>query len=190
LRKRKRDEAIVAGEGGSFSAAPNANANPNAPWYEYLARSNVRDYAGHIEQVAKEEGIDPDLIRAVMFMETTHGNYGGLGPMADALGRSDTILPMNMNVRYWGNNFGSRAELNDPLNNIRGGARMLKNIIGNFESPASIATIGTLYNDSNATRVSDYGARLDSIYKTRPWEREQDFREPDFLDDFLARQPF
>jgi hypothetical protein len=67
---------------------------------------------------------------------------------------------------------------------------MLKNIIGNFQTPASIATIGTLYNDSNATRVSDCGARLDSIYKTRPWEREPDFRELDPLDDFLARQPF
>ena len=185
LRERKRKEAIIAGEGGSFSVAPNPDANPNAPWYEYLARSNVRDYADQIEQVANEEGIDPDLIRAVMFVETTHGNYGGFGPMADALGRSDTILPMNVNVQYWGDIFGSRAELDRPLNNIRAGARMLKNIIGNFQSPASIPTIATLYNDSTATRVSDYGARVGAVYRSRPWEQE-----PDYVDDLLAREPF
>lgn len=71
------------------------------------------------------------------------------------------------------------------MNNIRAGARMLKNIIGNFQSPASIATIATLYNDSTATRVTDYGARVASIYETRPWEQD-----PDFIDDFLAREPF
>ena len=90
MRDRKRKEAIIAGEGGSFSVAPNPNANPNAPWYEHVARSTVREHADQIEQVAKEEGIDADLIRAMMFMETTHRNYGGWGPMADVLGRSDT----------------------------------------------------------------------------------------------------
>jgi len=185
LRKRKRKEAIVAGGGSSFSVAPNPSANPKAPWYEHVVKSNVTDEGQQIEQVAREEGIDPDLIRAVMFMETTHGNYGGAGPLLDRLNWSDTILPMNLNVRYWGDNFGTREELNQLPNNIRAGARMLKNIIGNFQSPASIATIGTLYNDSNATRVSDYGARLEAIYKTRPWERD-----PDFVDDLLAQQPY
>jgi len=185
LRNQKRKEAIIAGEGGSFSVAPNPNANPNAPWYEHLVRSPVRDYANLTEQVANEEGVDPDLIRAVMFLESTHGHYGGVGPMRDGLGISSTILPMNVNVDYWGDSFGSRSELNKPLNNIRAGTRMLKNIIGNFQSPASIATIGTLYNDSRATKVSDYGARLDAIYKTRPWERELEF-----MDDQLIQQRF
>jgi hypothetical protein len=172
LRARKRKDAIAAGEGGSFSVGPNPNANPNAPWYEHLARSNVRDYAQQIEQVAEEEGIDPNLIRAIMFVETTHGNYGGGGRIADALGISKSVLPMNINEQYWGDTFGARAELDKPLYNIRGGARMLKNIIGNFQSLTPIEAIATLYNDSNATRVSDYGARVKSVYNTRPWERE------------------
>jgi hypothetical protein len=142
----------------------------------------VRDYANQIEQVAKEEGIDSDLVRAIMFVETTHGQYGPFGLLGDALNMSKSILPMNVNVQYWGDNFGSRAELNKPSDNIRAGARMLKNIVENFQSPASIAAIATLYNDSNATRVSDYGARVDSVYKTRPWERE-----PNYVDDLLAR---
>jgi hypothetical protein len=62
---------------------------------------------------------------------------------------------------------------------------MLKNIIGNLQSPASTASIATLYNDSTATRVTDYGARVASIYETRPWEQDSDF-----IDDFLAREPF
>jgi hypothetical protein len=172
LRGQKRKEAIIAGEGGDFSVAPNPDANPNAPWYEYLARSNVRDYADQINQVANEEGIDPDLIRAIMFVETTHGDYGGGGRIADALGISKSILPMNINQQYWGDNFGTRAELDRPLGNIRAGARVLKNIIGNFQSPSPIDSIATLYNDSSATKVSDYGARVKSVYQTRPWERE------------------
>jgi hypothetical protein len=66
----------------------------------------------------------------------------------------------------------TRAELDKPLDNIRAGARMLKNIIGNFQSPTPIDAIARLYNDSNATKVSDYGARVKSVYETRPWERE------------------
>ena len=172
LRRQKRREAIIAGEGGSFSVAPNPDASRNAPWYEYLVRSNVRDYADQINQVANEEGIDPDIIRAIMFVETTHGDYAGWGRITDALGASSTILPMNIHQQYWGGNFGTRAELDKPLDNIRAGARMLKNIVGNFQSPTPIDAIATLYNDSNAIKVSDYGARVKSVYETRPWERE------------------
>ena len=108
-----------------------------------------------------------------MYMETTHGNYGGVGPLADLLGVSRSILPMNINVTFWGETFGSRSDLANPRNNIRAGARILRGIISNFRSPASVAAIATLYNDLGATSVNDYGARAQVIYNSRIWERQK-----------------
>ena len=35
---------------------------------------------------------------------------------------------------------------------------------------ASLAEVATVYNNINATRVEDYGARVQKIYEQRPWE--------------------
>jgi hypothetical protein len=35
---------------------------------------------------------------------------------------------------------------------------------------SGIAEIATLYNNVNADKVSDYGARVAQIYKDKPWE--------------------
>ena len=77
-------------------------------------------------------------------METTHGDYGGAGPLFDFLGISKSILPMNINVRFWGDAFGPRAKLEVPLNNIRAGATILSGIIANLPAAASVAEIATL----------------------------------------------
>jgi len=79
---------------------------------------------------------------------------------------------MNINSPFWGDSFGSRSELELAPNNIRAGARMLKGIIGNFQSPASISEIATLYNRHDAKKLTDYGARVASVYRYRPWEKE------------------
>ena len=137
-----------------------------------LVDSHVKDYEAEIKLVSLEVGIDPDLIRAIMYMETTHGDYGGAGPLFDLLGISKSILPMNINVRFWGDAFGPRANLEVPLNNIRAGATILSGIIANLPATASVAEIATLYNSLSATMVSDYGARTEAVFKSRLWERE------------------
>jgi hypothetical protein len=78
---------------------------------------------------------------------------------------------MNINVGFWGNTFGSSAELEIPLNNILAGAKLLKEIIRRLPVKASVAEIATLYNDLGARQVTDYGTRTETVYNSRPWDR-------------------
>jgi hypothetical protein len=116
--------------------------------------------------VAQETGVPGRLIRAIMYIETTHGYYDA--PLA-LIGENKSILPMNVNVDYWGDAFGSRAALNDPYENIRAGAEILRRIIANLPREASVRQIATLYNNINAESVTDYGARVDEIHAQQPW---------------------
>jgi len=174
MTPKERDSArradVLKGGGGDFFVAPNPSANPNAPSYEDPLKSQVGTYDKEIELVAARENVDPDLIRTIMYIETTHGQYFGLAPLADALGISKTILPMNIYASLWGK-LGSRSDLEIPINNITAGAKILKGIIGNLAEP-SVAVVATLYNALDATSVSDYGARAAAVYKTRPWKNQ------------------
>ena len=37
---------------------------------------------------------------------------------------------------------------------------------------ASIAKIATIYNHSDAVMVNSYGARVQAVYRTKPWQRD------------------
>jgi hypothetical protein len=58
----------------------------------------------------------------------------------------------------------------NPALNIRAGADMLLRIQANVSPGTSIAQTATLYNNINATMVSDYGARVQQLYLSKPWE--------------------
>jgi hypothetical protein len=66
--------------------------------------------------------------------------------------------------------FPLSEELEVPLNNIRAGAKLLKEITQRLPKGTSIAEIATLYNDLGAKRVSDYGARAERVYIYRLWQ--------------------
>ena len=167
-RGRRRRVFVLRGSGSRFRVAPNPDADPTKPLGELSFFSQVSDYANEIEQVAKEVGVDADLIRAIMYLETTHGYYG---IPADIFSVSNSVLPMNINLSVWGEVFGGRTKLNVPLDNIRAGATILRGIVRNLPPSASVAQIATLYNLLSATKVTDYGARAEAIYKARLWDR-------------------
>lgn len=130
--------------------------------------SDVNRYSSLIDKVASESGVDALLIRSIMYMETTHGYYDA--PLS-LIGQNKSILPMNVNVEYWGTIFGDRKALLELYVNIKAGAEILKRIISNLPQDASIRQIATLYNNINATFVNNYGARVERIYKSQPWLR-------------------
>jgi hypothetical protein len=148
-----------------FTIANNAKADGSAPPYEISALSQVDKYSLSIDIAAIEKGVDAQLIRAIMFMETTHGYYDA--PLG-LFGWNKSILPMNINVEYWGNTFGTREELMNPLANIKAGAEMIRRIQKNLLDSA-IEKIATLYNNINATEVNPYGMRVKKIYEEKPW---------------------
>lgn len=78
---------------------------------------------------------------------------------------------MNVNVEYWKDLGFSRGDLRDPETNIQVGIALLKRIKKQVLD-GDIKKIATLYNNLGTTKVSDYGARVASIYKERSWERK------------------
>jgi hypothetical protein len=152
-----------------FVVLENPDADGSEPIYEIAAFSAVSRNSALIDRVARELMLDGRLIRAVMYMETTHGYYDA--PLA-ILGMNKSVLPMNVNVEYWGSTFGNRQAMNDPYKNIRAGAEILKRITANVPQGTSVRHIATLYNNINAQRVSDYGARVEKIYLAQPWLRK------------------
>ncbi len=109
-----------------------------------------------------------DLVKAVMHMETTHGKYDRY---ADSLGINKSILPMNIYAKNWKDLGFSRDDLRNPETNIQVGIALLKRIKKQVPD-GDIKKIATLYNELGATKVSDYGARVESIYKEKPWKRK------------------
>jgi len=75
---------------------------------------------------------------------------------------------MNINVEYWGDTFGTREDMKDPVKNIRAGVEMLARIQSNIPG-GSIEKIATLYNNINAISVSNYGMRVKRFYLEQPW---------------------
>lgn len=148
-----------------FTVSDNPKASGDAPWYESAGFSQVNTHSAIIDKVAMEKGVDARFIKAIMFMETTHGYYDA--PLG-LIGANKSILPMNINVIYWGDTFGTRAELLKPEPNIRAGAEMIFRIQANMPGE-KVEKIATLYNNINAITVNDYGMRVKKIYDDQPW---------------------
>lgn len=152
--------------GFRIKLAPNPDASGERPRGEIPGFSGVKKYDRYIVEAARRRGVDPDIVRAILYMETTHGWYD---TVPGVLGLNKSILPMNVNQKYWGNAFGTREELQRPDHNIDQGTRMIAQIQKAMPG-ASVAEIATVYNNINATRVEGYGARVQSIFEERPWE--------------------
>ena len=124
--------------------------------------------------MAKEKGVDANLVKAIMYMETTHGYYDAI---LELFNKNKSILPMNINVDYWGSTFGSREELKKPEKNIEAGVEIVDRIKKLLPANASVEGIATLYNNINAKKVSEYGARVKAIYDEKPWVVKNENRE-------------
>jgi hypothetical protein len=144
-----------------------------APFYELPSLSQVNTYHQQIQDIATEFDVDPDLVRAIMFMETTHGYRDGVVDNA-LLGWTDlnvSVLPMNIHYVSWGRVANiPRSALEDPITNIRIGTHILREVHNSLPSGARIAEIATVYNNLHATRISTYGQRVAEIYRTKPWQ--------------------
>jgi hypothetical protein len=168
---------IIASGGklGRISIAENPAANGDAPWHYGPGFQEVTANEKHIADSSAEYGVDPDLLRAIIWVESTQGWYDRPFVPFDA---NKSIRPANINTDYWGNTWGSREALKNPANNIAAGARML-GAISTAMPHASLASRATIYQKSQADKVSDYGARVQKIYEQKPWKnREPRFSEP------------
>lgn len=164
---KARRAYVIKGGGAIFPIESNPSADSRKPLFEIGAVNTVNDYSKYIEAAGWKWGVDPDLIRAVMYMEQTHGYYDAAFQKFDL---NRTILPMNVHDTLWGDFVGTRKQLLDPQFNINAGAKILANIQANLvPNERNVSKIATLYNKLGATKVTDYGARVAAIYAAKPW---------------------
>jgi len=124
-RPSRRQIIASGGAAGRIDVADNPSADGSRPWFEAPGFQNVTENEKYIAASAKKYTVDPDLVRAVAWMETTHGYYEAPLRWID---QSASVLPMNINTDFWKDTWGSREALKDPEKNIDAGARMLKSL--------------------------------------------------------------
>lgn len=168
-----RRESILHDFMMKFNVARNLSAKGTAPIYELRSMSDVAKNSALITLEAKKQGVDVDLVKAIMYMETTHGYYDAIPALFD---KNKSILPMNIRSDYWQDIGFSREELKKLSNNIAAGVYLLKKL-SERASPYSIEGVATLYQDLGATQVTEYGARVKAIYDKKLWIPEPGFLE-------------
>ena len=120
--------------------------------------------------MARKHGVDPDMVRAIIWVETARGHKGIFNDLADKLGLSDTQMPMNINGDIWSGLIGVPPEaLKDPVKNIEAGTVLIKRIGERVKNPTA-AKIGSIWNYSGREEVNDLGARIGRVYREKPWK--------------------
>lgn len=135
------------------------------PWRIHaLGVEAVRKHDAIIEREAKRKGVDPDLVRAIMYMENADGHKFGAAKIAEELDMADSLFPMNIKPDMWAGLDGvKKEEFENPEANIRAGVTLIKRIRDRLDDPSE-AKIGSIWNYTGAEKVNDKGARIQRIY--------------------------
>ncbi len=129
----------------------------------------IKKYDHIIREEAKRAGIDPDIIRAIVYVENARGYYD------EILDRPGTVRPMNINPELWEGLGGlNRRNSGDPRVNIRAGAILLRRIRDRIKEP-NIRKIAAIYNftgkESTGNDRTGYIARVAYVFRHKLWKR-------------------
>lgn len=170
---RGRIENILADKPSVFEIEDNSDAKGDPPIHadDNFGASVVVKHKEAIEEAAEEFGIDADLIRAIMFIENSHGWYDAFAPLVGQ--EPKTILPMNINPEIWGGPGFTRETANDPVQNIKAGARLIRQLWDRIENPTP-RKVAALWQFIGAERTNhpdyrEYVARVGRAVEEQPW---------------------
>jgi soluble lytic murein transglycosylase-like protein len=135
---------------------PTASPARRQPGNAYHA--GMQRYSPHIAQVAAEYGLAPELLHAVVQVESGY-NAQAVSPK----GAVGLMQLMPATARRLG-----VADRRDPLANLRGGARYLRNLIGLFSGDLSLALAA--YNAGEAA-VQRHARRIPPYAETIAYVR-------------------
>ncbi|MCH9051812.1 MAG: hypothetical protein IIA72_12120 [Proteobacteria bacterium] len=131
----------------------------------------VKEHDAIIEREAKRKGVDPDLVRAIIYMENADGNPLNPGRLVEEFGMASSILPMNIKPGIWAGLDGvKKEEFKNPEANIRAGVTLIKRIRDRLDDPTR-AKIGSIWNFTGAEKVNEIGARIQKIFDQKTWLR-------------------
>lgn len=160
-----RKKSIIEDTPAEFIVEDNSNAKNEEPWYELGAYEQVSKNELFIVKSADKYNLDTDFVRAIIYIESTHGYYDKLAAPFDV---NKSILPMNVYASYWEDLGFSRSDLKNPEINIEVGCLILKRIWDRVKDP-TIEKVATVYQILGATMVTNYGAQVKKFYEQKPW---------------------
>lgn len=166
-----RIKNILANEPALFDIEDYAPAIPQKPIYEmaddgYWA---VWVHQDIIEYEAERQGVDPDLVKAIVYLENSRG--ASYGDFFERIGRSDSILPMNIKKSLWSGLVDEGADFADPIINIRGGISLIRRIQERIKNP-TVAKVASIYHIAGREFVHHNGARAAEFYRDRAWQKK------------------
>lgn len=169
MSESERKKAIIEGRKLRFRINGNPFAIVAAPHeIPELGVWNVKNNEILTDAFSKKHGVDPDMVKAIMYMEGANGHKFSLDHVADMVGISTSIYPMNMQ-NYWGRGFmGENYNPYNKAQNIEAGVKLIKRISESIENPTP-EKIGSLWNGMMLDEVNDVGARVGKYYKEKPW---------------------
>ncbi len=158
-----------------FNIEDNPEELGKAPLYRDrdIGKEAVKKYDEIIEREARAQGVEPNLVRAIMYVENADGNFLNLNRQLEKVGLAESILPMNIKPRPWAGLIGvTEAEFHIPEVNIRAAVTLIKRIQERLhDNDRTPAKIGSIYNFTGREKVSDIGARIQKVYNDKPWEK-------------------
>jgi hypothetical protein len=126
----ERQANIIRNEPAIFEIRRNPDANGNAPFRRdhFMGRLAVKRHNSIIVEESRSADFNPDIVRAIMYMENADGNPLGTNRLLEIFGISKTILPMNINPQIWSGLGLTHENASDPRQNIRASVTLLKRI--------------------------------------------------------------
>lgn len=167
-----RRRSILQDTPGRIHVEPDGPADASDPWYlvNDVGLSAVRLHDEIIRHEARRQGVDPDLVRAIIYAENARGHYFSAARLMESLGQANSIFPMNINPELWRDLGFAGRDPGDPAVNIRAGVTLLKRIRDRLDDPVPEA-IGTLYNGLAKDKVTEYGAYIGRLMQEKPWQK-------------------
>jgi hypothetical protein len=133
------------------------------PFYAISSYEEVTENTKLIKLAASRYGLNENFLKAIVYIESTHGWYDRLEGS-----HNKTIRPMNVHDELWSGMGIDRKTLLDKQYNIMAGAHLLWALWERVEDP-SYEKVAQLYNQLGATKVGRYGKTVDRYRRERPW---------------------
>lgn len=136
-----------------------------------IAAKTVKEHNLAIERLSNKHGVDPDIIRSIMWTENSRGDYFSVNRLADKIGVSKSQTPLNINGDLWSPLIGKKSgALNNSEENIEAGVILVKRIGDRIEEPTA-AKIGSIWNYAGRELTSDFGVAIGEAFEQKPWKK-------------------
>jgi soluble lytic murein transglycosylase-like protein len=153
---------------------PKADAGSPSDWNHDEGARVLRTHDRAIDKEARAQGVDPDLVRAIMYVENSGGDdtYFAASDFFERVGVADSIRPMNIKPEVWSGLGFKEEDFYDPEVNIEAAVTLIKEIQDRLDpKDQTPAKIGSIYNYAGRELVNDYGARVQDVYDKKLWTK-------------------